>query len=138
MLNHIGTYTGLGFFVPTGFVNAIEQATKWFAPLLDGSVITVMDTATGQPLPFPTSNDTTNAATIVDEAGHILSMAFVDNMFRPDAPDDVTAKVFADEILEHLNVVYDVTPFSFKEKEGTTPYVDVDHGFYRPVLEKRK
>lgn len=68
MLSHIGTYSGLGYFVPTGFVNAIEQATKWFAPLLDGSVITVMDTATGQPLPFPTSNDTAQAATIVGEA----------------------------------------------------------------------
>jgi len=71
MLNHIGTYTGLGYFVPTGFVNAIEQATKWFCPLLDGSVITVMDTATGQPLPFPTSNDTTQAAVIVGEAGTV-------------------------------------------------------------------
>lgn len=68
MLTHIGSYSGLGFFVPTGFVNAIEQATKWYAPLLDGSVITVMDTATGQPLPFPTSNDTAQAATIVGEA----------------------------------------------------------------------
>ncbi len=71
LLAHIGTYTGLGFFVPTGFVNAIEQATKYFAPLLDGSVITVMDTATGQPLPFPTSNDTTQAATIVGEANTV-------------------------------------------------------------------
>lgn len=71
LLSHIGTYTGLGFFVPTGFVNAIEQATKYFAPLLDGTVITVMDTATGQPLPFPTSNDTTQAAVIVGEAGSV-------------------------------------------------------------------
>lgn len=74
MLNHIGAYTGLGFFVPTGFVNAIEQATKYFAPLLDGSVVTVMDTATGQPLPFPTSNDTSNAATIVGEAGSVSEL----------------------------------------------------------------
>jgi HK97 family phage major capsid protein len=71
MLNHIGTYTGLGYFVPTGFVNAIEQATKYFAPLLDGSVITVMDTATGQPLPMPTSNDTAQQATIVGEASPV-------------------------------------------------------------------
>jgi len=71
MLVHIGTYSNLGYFVPTGFVQAIEQATKWFAPLLDGSVITVMDTATGQPLPMPTSNDTAQAATIVGEAGTV-------------------------------------------------------------------
>jgi len=69
--SHIGTYTGLGFFVPTGFVNAIEQATKYFAPLLDGSVITVMDTSTGQPLPYPTSNDTNQLAQIVGEANTV-------------------------------------------------------------------
>lgn len=71
LLAHIGTYTGLGFFVPTGFRDAIEQATKYFAPLLDGSVITVMDTATGQPLPMPTSNDTNQAATIVGEGAPV-------------------------------------------------------------------
>jgi len=69
MLNHIGTYSGLGFFVPTGFVNAIEQATKYYAPLLD--ILNVMNTATGQPLPFPTSNDTNQRATIVDEANQV-------------------------------------------------------------------
>lgn len=71
LLAHIGTYSGLGYFVPTGFTNAIEQATKYFAPLLDGSVITVIDTATGQPLPMPTSNDTNQAATIVGEGGTV-------------------------------------------------------------------
>jgi HK97 family phage major capsid protein len=71
MLNHIGTYSGLGFFVPTGFVNAIEQATKWYAPLLDGSVLNVMSTATGQPLPFPTSNDTNQKAVVVDEVAPV-------------------------------------------------------------------
>ncbi len=29
LLAHIGTYTGLGFFVPTGFVNEVEVATKY-------------------------------------------------------------------------------------------------------------
>lgn len=71
MLNHIGSYTGLGFFVPTGFENQIEQATKWYAPLMDGDVFTTMKTATGNPLPMPTSNDTAQSATIVGEAGNI-------------------------------------------------------------------
>jgi HK97 family phage major capsid protein len=71
MLNHVGTYTGLGFLVPTGFKNAIEDATKYYAPLMDGSVFTVLETATGNPLPFPTSNDTSNSAVIVGEAGSI-------------------------------------------------------------------
>ena len=68
---HIGTYTGLGYFVPTGFVNDIEQATKWFAPLMDGTVINIMDTATGAPLPYPVSNDTAQKATVVGEASPV-------------------------------------------------------------------
>jgi HK97 family phage major capsid protein len=71
MLTHVGTYSGLGYFVPTGFVNQIEQATKYFAPLLNGDVITVMKTATGAPLPFPTSDDTSNVAVIVGEAAAV-------------------------------------------------------------------
>src|SRR5258708_23532699 len=66
LTTHIGTYTGLGFFVPTGFSDQIEQATKYFAPLL--SVFGRMDTATGQPLPYPISNDTGTTATLVGES----------------------------------------------------------------------
>src|SRR5260370_3270001 len=54
LTSHIGTYTGLGFFVPTGFSDQIEQATKYFAPLLN--VFGRMDTATGNPIPYPISN----------------------------------------------------------------------------------
>jgi len=57
---HLGTYSSLGFFVPTGFVDMIEQATKYFAPLLDGSVCLVMDTTTGQPLPYEYHGHTTD------------------------------------------------------------------------------
>ncbi len=68
LTTHIGTYTGLGFFVPTGFSNQIEQATKYFAPLL--SVFGRMDTATGNPLPYPISNDTATLAVLVSEAAN--------------------------------------------------------------------
>lgn len=67
LIPQIGTYAGLGYFVPVGFVHDVEQATKWFAPLLDGSVIRVMETASGQALPYPISNDTTQSATLVGE-----------------------------------------------------------------------
>ena len=65
--SHIGTYTGLGFFVPTGFSDMIEQATKYFAPLLTNGIFTRMDTKTGNPLPYPVSNDTAQKATIIGE-----------------------------------------------------------------------
>lgn len=57
-----------GYFVPAGFVYDIEVATKYFAPLLDGSTVKVFETATGQVLPYPTSNDTNQAWTILGES----------------------------------------------------------------------
>lgn len=67
LINQIGSYSSIGYFVPAGFVYDVEQATKYFAPLLDGSVVTLMETASGQPLPYPTSNDTNQSAVIVAE-----------------------------------------------------------------------
>ena len=70
-LGHIGTYSGMGFFVPTGFRDAVEQATKWFAPLMEEGVFTILNTSSGAALPMPVSNDTAQAATIVSEAGSV-------------------------------------------------------------------
>jgi len=67
----IGSYSSLGYFVPQGFVYDVEQATKYFAPLMDGSVVRILETASGNALPYPTSNDTTQAATIVAEAAPV-------------------------------------------------------------------
>jgi len=72
-LSRIGTYTGLGFFVPQGFVNNVEVATKWFAPLMDGTVIEILDTLTGNPLPFPTNDDTAVAARVIGEQGDVVA-----------------------------------------------------------------
>jgi HK97 family phage major capsid protein len=49
-----------GFFVPTGFVYDVDQALKYYGPMLNGGVGDpyIMETASGQPLPYPTSNDT--------------------------------------------------------------------------------
>src|SRR5437016_4804276 len=68
---HIGTYSSLGYFVPTGFVNRVEQATKYFAPLMEDGIFSVIRTASGQALPFPVSDDTGTSATIVGEAGTV-------------------------------------------------------------------
>lgn len=70
VLQHVGTYAGLGYLVPTGFSNQIEQALKYYAPLMDG-VFGSLDTATGNPVPYPTSDDTSNTAQLVGEAGVI-------------------------------------------------------------------
>jgi HK97 family phage major capsid protein len=58
--------TGGGYFVPVGFVNKIEEALKFFGGMLQSS--TVMSTDTGQPLPYPTDNDTSNSGELVGES----------------------------------------------------------------------
>jgi HK97 family phage major capsid protein len=68
LISQIGTYTGLGYFVPAGFIYDIENALKYFAPLVDGTVVEIMETATGQPLPYPISNDTDQSAHVLGES----------------------------------------------------------------------
>lgn len=57
--------TGGGYFVPVGFVDEVESAMKWYGDMLNAA--TIMTTATGQPLPWPTDNDTTNTGSLVGE-----------------------------------------------------------------------
>lgn len=61
--------TGGGYFVPVGFVDEVEQALKYYGPMLD--VSTIMETATGQPLPYPTSNDTTIVGELIGEGSQV-------------------------------------------------------------------
>lgn len=56
-----------GYFVPAGFVYAVDQALKYFCPFLDGTVCRVLETATGQVLPFPTGDDVNNLASLIGE-----------------------------------------------------------------------
>lgn len=65
----IGTNTLGGYFVPTGFVYEIEEAMKWYGSMLMSS--SILDTATGQPLPYPTSNDTGTTGEIVGEGKQV-------------------------------------------------------------------
>jgi HK97 family phage major capsid protein len=68
-----GAYPGstTGFFVPVGFVNRIEEALKYYGDMWNQAEI--MDTATGQPLPFPTDNDTTVMGEIVGEGQQVTT-----------------------------------------------------------------
>ena len=82
-----------GYFVPAGFVYDVEQATKYFAPILDS--VRVIETATGQTLPYPTSNDTKQAWTLVSEAQQVQENGSTQNYPTPGTvptttPSDVT------------------------------------------------
>ncbi len=70
-----------GYFVPAGFVQDIEKATKFYANMLDGNSIRIMETATGNVLPYPTSNDTNEAWTLLSETTQV-----VDNGTTPNYP----------------------------------------------------
>ena len=72
-----------GFFVPPGFVYDVEIATKYFAPLADGSVIRILETATGNVLPYPTNNDTNEAWSIIGEAAQVSDQGQTPNYPTP-------------------------------------------------------
>ncbi len=60
-----------GFFVPQGFVYDVEEALKYYGDMLN--VAEIMDTATGQPLPYPTDNDTTIAGELIGEGQQVTA-----------------------------------------------------------------
>jgi HK97 family phage major capsid protein len=57
--------SGGGYFVPVAFVNEIEQGMKYYGDMLN--VAKIMNTATGQPLPYPISDDTGTTGELVGE-----------------------------------------------------------------------
>lgn len=65
----VGTTTLGGYFVPQGFVQKVEVAQKYYGKMLESSDI--MDTATGNPLPYPSSNDTGVTGEIVGEGQQV-------------------------------------------------------------------
>lgn len=68
-----GITSGAGIFVPVGFVDRITEALKYYGPMLVGGAGNpdIMETATGQPLPFPTDNDTTQTGEIIGEGQQV-------------------------------------------------------------------
>jgi HK97 family phage major capsid protein len=64
-----GITSGAGIFVPVGFFRRVEAALKYYGPMLNGTqgMPTILDTDTGQPLPMPTSNDTTISGELIAE-----------------------------------------------------------------------
>jgi HK97 family phage major capsid protein len=68
-LSRIGTYSGLGYFVPTGFFPQVFSAMAKADALLDENAVTVLKTTNGRVITVPVLGDIENVATVVDEAG---------------------------------------------------------------------
>jgi HK97 family phage major capsid protein len=67
-LARLGTYNGLGYFVPTGFWAQLFPALAKADCLLDESTVTVLKTKNGAPITVPVLGDIENVATCIDEA----------------------------------------------------------------------
>lgn len=63
----LGVATGSigGYLVPEGFINALEREMLFYSPLF--GLAQVLRTATGNPLVFPTLNDTANTGRLIAE-----------------------------------------------------------------------
>lgn len=57
------TTSGGGYLIPAGFSGQIEEAMKQYGGMLQSA--DVIDTETGNPLPWPTDNDTTNSGAML-------------------------------------------------------------------------
>jgi HK97 family phage major capsid protein len=68
-ISRIGTYTGLGYFVPTGFWPQTFAAMAKADALFDENSVTMLKTDTGNPVTVPVIGDIENVATEVAEAG---------------------------------------------------------------------
>lgn len=69
----VGTNTAGGYLVPPGFVQKITEAMKAYGGMLQAS--NVIDTDSGQPLQWPTNDDTSNVGAILGENTQATELA---------------------------------------------------------------
>jgi HK97 family phage major capsid protein len=74
MLAQLGTYSSLGYFVPTNFYPELFAAMKASDCLLDEDSCTLIKSSNGRPLPVPVAGDTTVVASVISEAGSQTSV----------------------------------------------------------------
>jgi len=71
-----GTTTAGGYTVPTDLAREIDKTLKMWGPMYDEAICTVLSTSSGNPIDFPTTDDTaiavaqhTEAAAMTDDGG---------------------------------------------------------------------
>lgn len=69
------TTTQGGYLVPSGFSGMLEEAKKWFGGI-DG-IVEKFTTGSGNPLPWPTVNDTTNKGRIIGQNVQVVETDLV-------------------------------------------------------------
>jgi len=68
-LARIGTFTGLGYFVPNAWRDEVVFALKQHDALSDDDAVTMIRSTNAAPLPIPVVDDTASVASVVGEGG---------------------------------------------------------------------
>jgi HK97 family phage major capsid protein len=66
-----GTDSAGGYTVPEGFAGTIDKALSMWGPMWDGGIVQELNTGTGNPLPYPTVDDTASRARLKAENGAV-------------------------------------------------------------------
>lgn len=90
LLSMIGSYSGLGEFVPTEFITEVYGAMAAHDALFDEDAVTVMKSTNGRVTQIPTYGDIENVAVVVDESGDTSS-----NEHLIAAPGQVDSAVYS-------------------------------------------
>jgi HK97 family phage major capsid protein len=87
IIARIGTYSGLGQFVPTEFVKETYAAMAAHDAFLDQDAVSMMDSTTGRVTEIPTYGDIENVAVVVNESADTSSSEA--NISAPGKADSV-------------------------------------------------
>jgi HK97 family phage major capsid protein len=78
--SRIGTYSGMGYFVPSGFFPQLFRSLKAHDALFDEESVTLIKSTNGRPLPIPTTTDTSVVADLISESyGQTSTDIFAEN-----------------------------------------------------------
>jgi HK97 family phage major capsid protein len=93
-----GTDSAGGYTVPEGFAGTIDKALAMWGPMWDGGIVQELNTATGNPLPYPTVDDTASRGRIKAENGAVNDdgnddVVFGEKMFNAFIYDTGMVKV---------------------------------------------
>lgn len=76
-----GTNSAGGYTVPTDLATTVDKTLKAWGPMYDEAICTVLNTASGNPIDFPTVDDTSVAVAQHTEAGAMTDDGGVDVTF---------------------------------------------------------
>jgi HK97 family phage major capsid protein len=122
MLSHIGTYSGLGYFVPTGFFQGVFETLKAYDFLFNEDDVTLVRTSNGRAMTVPTMSDTEHDASVIAEAGSRTEVDIAD-------PNQATLGVYS-----YASRRWTVSLEAFEDLEGSLSAMNLFQKFTAKAL----